>query len=251
MRNIRLTLQYDGTAYQGWQRQKTSRRTLEEVLTRVIKETIGEKVRLNAASRTDAGVHARAQIVNFKTQTNIPPGNLRLALNARLPDDIRVTNVRDVPLEFHSRYHAVSKTYRYTILNRRYHDVFQQRYVYQYWLARLDIPAMRRAARLLVGKHDFFSFKRTDARQISTVRTLTRIAISRRGDFIHIDFTGQGFLYNMVRNIVGTLIEIGRGKMDVQEIRSILCARNRKAAGPTAPACGLCLVHIRHKHAAK
>ncbi len=246
MRNIRLTLQYDGTNYFGWQRQKNTRLTIAEILGKIIKTILREEIKLIAAGRTDAGVHAWAQTVNFTTGSAITIPKLCHSLNALLPEDIRVVKAQDSPPDFNSRYSAKVKTYRYTILNRNSSDVFLRRYVYHFPLSRLDVSAMRKASAFLIGRHDFSSFKRTDNKKRTTVRELKEIKIIKKGAFIHIDVTANSFLYHMVRNIVGTLIEIGKGKLPPDSLQGILQAKNRRTAGPTAPACGLCLMRVKY-----
>jgi tRNA pseudouridine38-40 synthase len=247
LRNIRLTLQYDGTNYFGWQRQASTCATIQTIVEKTLGNILQEKVHIIAAGRTDTGVHARQQIANFKTSNLISLLKLKHALNSLLPDDIRVAAISIVPLNFHSRFNAREKTYQYTILNRPYADVFFRNLVYHYGIAKLDISRMRAAARLLVGRHDFTSFRATGTnRSKSNVRMIKRINISQKDGLIVIQVTGEGFLYKMVRGIAGTLIEIGRGKLPIQSIRSILSAKNRTHAGPTAPASGLCLLRVKY-----
>ena len=246
MRNIKLTIQYDGTDYFGWQRQKNTRLTISEIIEERLKKILQHKIRLIAAGRTDAGVHARMQVANFTANSQIPVSRLVHSLNALLPRDIRVLSARDVSADFNSRYDAKSKTYRYTIQNTTVLDVFLRRYVYHYSSSRLDESVMRRASKLLIGNHDFLSFKRTDKKKRSTVRDLESIRVIRQGGFIQIDITAKSFLYHMVRNIAGTLIEIGKGKLASNTLKDILLAKDRRSAGPTAPACGLCLLKIKY-----
>jgi len=247
MRNIRLTIQYDGTNYLGWQKQAGTDRTIQSIIERALKQILQESVRVTGAGRTDSGVHARRQTANFKTRSPISLRKLQHGLNALLPDDIKILSAANVRPDFHSRYHAKEKTYQYTILNRPYGDVFYRNLAYHYGIAKLDVSRMRAAARLLSGKHDFTSFRASGtSRSISNVRLIRRISISHKGGFIVIRVTGEGFLYKMVRGIAGTLIEIGRGKLPVSSIRSILSAKDRTIAGPTAPARGLCLLRVRY-----
>jgi tRNA pseudouridine38-40 synthase len=247
MRNIRLTLQYDGTNYLGWQIQSSSPATIQAIVEKTLERILQEKVRVIAAGRTDTGVHARRQIANFKTHNPLSLRKLQHALNALLPDDIKIVSVSTAAPDFHSRFSAKEKTYQYTILNRPHNDVFVRHQVYHYSIAKLDTARMRAAARLLTGKHDFTSFKKTGtSRSRSNVRLIKRIGIARKGSSIIIQVTGEGFLYKMVRGIVGTLIEIGRGRRPVESVRGILSARNRTCAGPTAPALGLCLLRVRY-----
>lgn len=246
MRNIRLTLQYDGTAYNGWQRQRNTRNTIQEIVEKALARILQSKVSLTACGRTDAGVHARQQTANFNTDKPIPLNKLKKALNSLLPEDIKVSAVRTAPADFHSQYSCSSKTYCYTILNRDHPDVFQRGRVY-FYPYRLDLAAMRKASRFLIGKHDFSSFKRTESRGPKTnIRDIRGIRLKKKNGFIYIEVTAKGFLYNMVRNIVGTLIEVGRGKIRIDELPRILSAKNRVCAGPTAPACGLSLDKVRY-----
>jgi tRNA pseudouridine38-40 synthase len=246
MRNIKLTIQYDGTGYFGWQRQKNTRLTISEIIEERLNKILGQKIKLIVAGRTDTGVHARMQVANFNTGSQMPVSRLVHSLNALLPQDIRILSAHDVAADFNSRYSARSKTYRYTILNTVVADVFLRRYVYHFSLSRLDERAMRRASKLLIGSHDFSSFKRTDKKKRTTVRDLKSIRVIRQGGLIQIDVTAKSFLYHMVRNIAGTLIEIGKGKLAPDSLREILLAKDRKRAGPTAPARGLCLLKVRY-----
>ncbi|MCX5709030.1 MAG: tRNA pseudouridine(38-40) synthase TruA [Candidatus Omnitrophica bacterium] len=246
MRNIKLTLQYDGTDYFGWQRQKNTHQTIAEIIENVLNKILQGKFKLIAAGRTDTGVHAKGQVANFITGSKMSLTRLRQSLNALLPKDIRVIKVEQAPADFHSRYSAKAKTYRYTILNSYSSDVFLRRYVCHYPLSRLDVQAMRKAGTILVGNHDFLSFKRTDKKTRSTVRDLKEIKITKKGKFIYIDVTANSFLYHMVRNIAGTLIEIGKGSFPPENLKNILKAKDRRTAGPTAPACGLCLMKVKY-----
>ncbi len=246
-RNIRLTIQYDGTNYFGWQKQPGTKKTIQETIEKVLRVLLREKIELFGAGRTDSGVHAARQVANFKTTNAITLKKLQHGLNALLPDDVRIVSAANAPADFHSRFSASEKTYRYTILNSQYHDVFMKGHVYHFSLVKLDIAAMRAAGKLLVGKHDFSSFKVSgSARGRSNVRTISKVVITKKGSLLYIDVTGEGFLYKMVRGIAGTLIEIGRGRLPVSTITNILDAKNRTHAGPTAPACGLCLQKIKY-----
>jgi tRNA pseudouridine38-40 synthase len=246
MRNIKLTIQYDGTDYFGWQRQKNTHRTICEIIENVLNKILQEKLKLIAAGRTDTGVHAREQVANFVTGSKMSLTRLHQSLNALLPKDIRVIKVEQACADFHSRYSAKAKTYRYIILNSYSSDVFSRRYVYHYPLAWLNVEAMRKASAILIGNHDFLSFKRTDKKTRSTTRDLKEIKITKKGKFIYIDVTANSFLYHMVRNIAGTLIEIGKGSFPPENLKNILKAKDRKTAGPTAPACGLCLMKVKY-----
>jgi tRNA pseudouridine38-40 synthase len=247
MRNIRLTLQYDGTHYLGWQRQSSSPATIQAIVEKILSDILQEKVHITAAGRTDTGVHARQQVANFKTHNPISLRELQHGLNALLPDDIKVASVTAVAPDFHSRFSALEKTYQYTILNRAHSDVFVRNQVYHYGIAKLNISRMRAASRLLVGRHDFTSFKKNGTtRSKSNVRMISRISIAKKGSLITIQVTGEGFLYKMVRGIVGTLIEIGRGKLQVNSVQSIIKPKNRAIAAPPAPASGLCLLRVKY-----
>lgn len=239
MRNIKLTIEYDGTNYAGWQCQ-TSQKSIQESIEKILRKILQEGIRLIASGRTDAGVHASAQVANFKTAKNIPLQKLQRGLNGLLPEDIVVSKIEEVPLSFHSRFSARSKIYRYTILNRPYPSAFLKNSAYFYPYP-LDIGLMRKSAKSLLGRHDFRAFCASGSSAKSTIRTIKRIAIKKSTTnrklqtanpaVITIDIEADGFLYNMVRRIVGGLIEIGRG-------------RTKKLSGPTAPACGLCLVKV-------
>ena len=243
-KNIRLTVSYDGTHYHGFQTQP-NKRAIQDVLEQAIRAVSGAPVRLVASGRTDSGVHARAQVVNFWTQSAIPPQRWPYALNAHLPKDIVVTEGEEVPLHFHARKDVLQKTYRYTINNRPFPDVFLQKYQYHY-PRRLDLDKMKEASRFLLGTHDFTSFCSVKSERSSHVRTIYRIDWECEKGIIHLDVTGNGFLYHMVRIIVGTLIEVGEGKMEPHDIPRILAAKDRNAAGPTAPAHGLTLWEVRY-----
>lgn len=243
MRNIKLTIEYEGTNYAGWQRQKNTRRTIQQTLEKILRQILQEEVILIAAGRTDAGVHAKAQVANFKTRGLISLAKLQSALNSLLPSDIKISKIQEVPLTFHSQYNAKLKTYRYTILNRSFPSAFLRNLVYFYPYP-LDVNLMQKASLFLLGKFDFSSFAKTDKKNTSAVRTIKAIKIKKQGHFIYINITADGFLYNMARNIVGTLIEVGRKRIPVLEVKKILKARNRRIAGPAAPSRGLCLQRV-------
>jgi tRNA pseudouridine38-40 synthase len=245
MRNIKLTIEYDGTNYQGWQRQKNTHQTLQEIIEKTLKRILQESVWLIASGRTDAGVHARAQVANFKTNSRIHSRNLKQALNSLLPDDIVITKAQDVDLDFHSRFDAKGKIYRYTILNQKHPSARWRNFAY-FLPYKLDLKLMQRAARLLLGRHNFRSFQAADKKPRSSIRTIQKIKVSSEGNFIYIDIQADGFLYKMVRNIVGTLIEIGRKKHSLASIQKILASRNRRFAGPTVPGYGLCLLQVKY-----
>lgn len=251
MRNIRLELEYDGTAYCGWQTQghrrvaRQRKPSIQETLERALARVLGEKIKVFASGRTDAGVHALMQVANFRTDSVIPLEGLRCALNSLLPPDIVVARAKEERPGFHSRFSARSKVYRYTILNRRFPSALLRNTAY-FCPYPLDVPLMRREAKALVGRHDFRSFEASGKKGRSSVRRIKRLAISRRGDLLHIDIEADGFLHSMARSICGTLIDIGRGRLAAGSMKKILMARSRAAAGPTAPARGLCLMRVKY-----
>lgn len=244
MRNIKLTIEFDGTNYSGWQMQ-VGVLTIQQLLQEAIGAVTGERIYVQGASRTDAGVHALAQVANFKTASKIRTDKLLPAINAHLPEDIVVKRLEEVPEDFHSQFHARSKLYRYTILNSFIRPALSRGLCHVVGPP-LDETRMAEAAQCLVGEHDFRAFTTEAWTKTNTVRTVTAVRVERVGETITVEVEANGFLYNMVRAIVGTLIEIGRGKMEVAEMKAILDSRDRKKAGPTAPAKGLCLVEVRH-----
>ncbi|MCX5678464.1 MAG: tRNA pseudouridine(38-40) synthase TruA [Candidatus Omnitrophica bacterium] len=245
MRNIKLTIRYDGTNYSGWQFQKNST-SIQETIQDAVRKITGRKSSVVASGRTDAGVHALAQIANFKTASKIPLKNLRMALNTALPDDIVVSRAKEVALDFDSQKNAKSKLYRYVIYNKDFMDPFLRRYAAKSFF-KIDTALMREGAKYLVGRHDFTSFKtKDDDEGANAVRTIKYIRIKRDGDVIYINIEADGFLYNMVRNIVGTLIEVGRGKFKTEYVKEILKKKDKRSCGPTAPAKGLSLVKVRY-----
>lgn len=243
MKRVMLRVAYDGTNYCGWQIQRNGI-TVQGELNRCLSELLKEDIETLGASRTDAGVHADDNVAVFDTQTRMPADKVSFALNQRLPEDIRIQDSREVPLDFHPRYCNSEKTYEYRILNRRFPLPTQRFYSYFYYY-KLDDEKMREAAKYLIGEHDFASFCGSNAQVKTTVRTVTGIDVFRSGDIVTIRVKGKGFLYNMVRIIVGTLIEIGNEMYPPEKMKEILEARERSTAGPTAPACGLTLKEIR------
>ena len=244
MKRIKLTIAYDGTNYCGWQIQPNGI-TIEEILNKALSKMTGEEVFVIGASRTDSGEHALGNVAVFDTETTIPTDKIAIALNQRLPEDIVITKSEEVPLDFHPRYCNCSKTYEYHIINTRI-PIPTKRLTNYFVSYVLDIDKMRQAASYLVGEHDFVSFcnVRTDVE--NTVRTITALDIITNENEITIRITGNGFLYNMVRIIVGTLIRVGRGFYEPEKVKEILEAKDRKAAGVTAPAHGLMLVEIKY-----
>lgn len=241
-RNVRLVVEYDGTDFAGWQAQPRAR-TVQRVLQNAIRRVVHEKVNLLASGRTDSGVHAKAQVANFRTHSKISAGHLALAINTKLPRDVAVLSAEDVPVSFHATYDAEGKLYRYRISRRPARPVLERRLAY--WVrGPLDVAAMRRAAKHLTGTHDFNSFRAEGHREMDTVRTVNSIEIVEAGDLLDILIKGDGFLYMMVRIIAGTLVRVGQGKIPPGAVEKILAARDRKAAGPTLPPRGLTLMEV-------
>ncbi len=251
MHNFKLKIEYDGSRYYGWQVQNRRRatdaagQTIQETIEKTLRRILQEYVKLTVAGRTDSGVHALAQVANFKSSTDMPLGRLRWSINCLLPEDIKVTRIQKVGLNFNSRFCAKSKIYRYTILNRKYSSPLSAGRVY-FFHHPLDLRLMRAEAKLLVGRHNFKAFQATEVRERNPLRTIKRLKIIKNKDFLYIDIEANSFLYNMVRNIAGTLLEIGRGRFPKGSMSKILSSRNRKAAGPTLPAKGLCLVKVKY-----
>ena len=239
-KRVMLTVAYDGTNYNGWQVQPNGV-TIEGVLNEALSELLKEEIMVVGASRTDAGVHALCNVAVFDTYSRIPAEKMSYALNTALPEDIRIVGSKEVDEDFHPRHCESKKTYEYRIVNSEFINPVKRLYCHHTYL-KCDVDAMREAARYLVGEHDFKSFCTVGAQVESTVRTITDLEVVRIGEEIVIRVTGTGFLYNMVRIIAGTLLEVGYGRMSVEDIPSILEACDRHVAGPTAPAKGLCLV---------
>ncbi len=282
MRTIKLTIAYDGTAYAGWQVQP-DRTTVQQTLEEALEKVTGERIRVLASGRTDAGVHALGQVVGFSTECKLPLDVFHRAINANLPPDVAVLDAVEAPEGFHPISHARRKRYRYAIHDGPVRDVFQRRYAWHYRRGRLDAEAMRRAAAALLGTHDFSSFETSGAERATSVRTIFDISVRRgraggeneglgirdrglevrdcynaprlrsRGacssdsdDFIIIEVEADGFLYNMVRTIVGTLVEVGCGKRPESWPGEVLRSMDRRVAGPTAPPQGLFLVYVKY-----
>ena len=253
MRNLKATLRYDGTDFAGWQVQP-GLPTVQGALMEALERITGEPTKVTGAGRTDAGVHAIGQVANFKTSSNIATRNLERAVNSMLAPRIRIDNIEEVPEGFDARRNALNKTYRYSILIAEFPDPLLSRYSWQL-RAQLDTDLMKEAARHLVGKHDFTSFQGSAGKDRSPMRTVYSLDIGRvpppypghdRDTLITIDICADGFVYKMVRNIVGTLVESGKTKIAPQRLKEILDARDRQQAGPAAPAQGLCLVSVQY-----
>lgn len=243
-RNIKLTIQYDGTGYAGWQSQ-TNAVSIQQVIEKTLKRILGEKVTLKAAGRTDSGVHTKGQVANFKTSSALPLKNIRNALNSLLPKDITISGISDMGLKFDSQHHAKSKLYRYTLVTADYVEPFIRDFAVRCKYI-LDIRTMKREASHLLGRHDFRSFQAKGGPKKDTARTIKKISVEKKGNLVYIDIEADGFLYNMARNIVGTLIEVGRGKFRKGATEEILLKKDRAFSGPTAPAKGLCLVKVKY-----
>lgn len=244
--NYRLVLQYDGTNYNGWQRQGNTESTIQALLEEILGTYFQEKIELKGSGRTDKGVHAKAQTANFYTSKKADLEELKNWLNETLPSDIRVTGSDEVPTAFHSRKSAVSKTYEYTIWNSEKKNVFYRRYAYSVTQP-LDLEKMEQAARLLCGTHDFIGFSSLKDSGKSTIRTIEKIQLEKQGERILIRFTGNGFLFHMVRILTGTLLEVGRGKKEPEEVKKIFYEKKRTLAGETVPANGLKLISVSYE----
>ena len=245
MKRVKMVVAYDGTNYSGWQLQKNAV-TIEQKLNEALFDLLGEEIQVIGASRTDAGVHSLGNVCVFDTNTRMPAEKISYALNTRLPEDIVVQSSCEVEADFHPRAGKSAKTYEYRILNRDFRDPTRRLDTYFYHYD-LDVDAMQKAASFLEGEHDFKSFCSVHAQVETTVRMIYRCTVERDKDVIRIRVTGNGFLYNMVRIIAGTLIEVGAGKRKPEEILEMLVAVNRQAAGPTAPACGLTMIGIEYE----
>lgn len=244
MGNVRLVLEYDGTAYAGFQIQ-SGRPTVQEAVERAIHNLTGEDVRIIGAGRTDAGVHATGQVVNFHTSTHHGPSTIMRALNALLPEDIAVVDADEVPPDFHARFSARSREYRYTILNRRAPSPLR-RHTALHVPQPLDVEAMQGACTYLIGTHDFASFGGAMRAEGTTVRTVYRAECWRSGDLVLIEMEANAYLSRMVRSIVGTLLKVGLGRWRPDDVAAVLTAAYRQRSAPVAPAHGLCLTRVNY-----
>jgi len=243
MQTYKITLEYDGTDFGGFQIQNNAR-TVQGVLEKALEKVFQHKTKVIGASRTDSGVHAEGQVAHFKTAKKIPLQNLLRAINSHLPPDVALKKIQKAPSRFHARYSAKKKIYIYSLRLSRNPSPLERRSTYDYFYA-VDVSKMRKAARLVKGRHDFKSFQaKSSEREMSTVRTLSKIRVARNKERLVLLFEGNGFLYNMVRNIVGSLLEVGRGKMTLADFKRAFRARDRRQMGPTAPAKGLTLKQI-------
>ncbi|MEE0944722.1 MAG: tRNA pseudouridine(38-40) synthase TruA [Clostridia bacterium] len=241
MRNIKLVIQYDGSRYHGWQKQPNAA-TIQETVENAIHNITAEEITLYGCGRTDAGVHAKGYVCNFFTESRFDASRFKYAINSRLPDDIVCTLSEEADNSFDSRW-STSKTYSYLILNSEFPDVFLNKRAWHYCHP-LDLDAMQKAAEYFTGEHDFIGFASSGFTVKTTVRTIYSIGVTKEGDIIRIDVTGNGFLYNMVRIIAGTLVFCGCGKIDWREMPDIIASLDRKRAGITAPADGLYLSEV-------
>lgn len=243
-RNIKLTLEYDGAQFFGFQRQ-IGKRTVQSELEKAFKRLFRKKVKIGAASgRTDSGVHAKGQVLHFKVDSKIPLPKIQRALNTYLPEDLAVVQIQEARPEFHARFWAKSKTYQYTVWNTPVRPVLERNFVYHYPHP-LSLLLMRKAVRRLVGKHDFRSFQaQADGR--NSIRTIYQFKIRKLGHKIYFTVEADGFLYNMVRNMVGTVLRLGDGRLGLNEFKQILANRNRNHIGHTVPAQGLVLLQVKY-----
>lgn len=244
MKRVKLTVAYDGTNYHGWQIQPNGN-TIEAELNRHLSELLKEEIKVVGASRTDAGVHALGNVAVFDTEARMPADKISYAMNTRLPADIRIQDSCEVAADFHPRFCNTVKTYEYRILNRRFPDPTKRLYSYFYYYP-LDVERMKAAAAYLIGEHDFQSFCTMKPEMENTVRTIYSLDVKKEGDMIVLRVTGNGFLYNMVRIIAGTLIRVGGGFFPPEYMRTVLEGRNRELAGETARPEGLTLVEIQY-----
>ena len=244
MKRIMLTVAYEGTKYCGWQVQPNGI-TVEEVLNEELSRLLKEDIQVIGASRTDAGVHAMGNVAVFDTNTQIPAEKLSYALNRSLPDDIVIQNSREVRKNFHPRKTESRKTYEYRIWNADFVQPFNRNYTH-FIYNELDVEAMQKAANYLLGEHDFTSFCSIKTQVPDHVRTIYELSITKKDQLITLRIRGNGFLYNMVRIIAGTLLQVGMHRIKPEEVKNILEAKNREAAGPTAPAKGLMLIGIEY-----
>ncbi len=243
MRNIRLLLQYEGTRYQGWQRQSASDNTIQGKLEALLSKMCGEPIEIIGSGRTDAGVHAMGQVANFHTDSSMPVEEMLTYINSYLPKDIAVTDISEAAPRFHSRLNARGKCYRYHVINSRIPNVFWHRYALEV-PEELDVEAMKKAACYLVGEHDFKAFTSAKKGKKSSVRRIDEIKIDKKEDLISFTFEGNGFLHHMVRILMGTLLEVGKGERTPENMELVLASMSREKAGALMPAKGLTLIEV-------
>ncbi len=245
MRNIKMIIQYDGTRYKGWQKQTENINTVQGKLENILSSMVGEDIQLVGCGRTDAGVHALNYTANFHTDSNKSIEEMKQFLIESLPDDISLLSVKNASERFHARYNIMSKTYLYRINNSEVKNVFDRKYIHNI-NEKLDLDKMRKCSSCLIGTHDFQSFTTLKSKTKSTVRTINYINIEEKDNIIEIEVNGNGFLWNMVRIILGTLIEAGKGKLSKNDVESILNAKKRAEAGPMVPAKALFLKDVEY-----
>ena len=244
MRNIKLIIEYDGKSFNGWQKQP-DKLNIQGEIERAIGEITGEKIDLIASGRTDAGVNSLGQTANFKTNSNLPIEKFPIAINSKLKKSIVIKSAEEVDERFHSRYYVKSKTYRYTINNSSTGTAIY-RDMECHIPMKLNVEDMKKAAKYFEGEHDFKAFKASGTSSKSSVRTIYKAEVFSEGERIYIELTGSGFLYNMVRIISGTLVDVGLGKISPEDINEIILSKDRKKAGKTLPAHGLCLMKVEY-----
>ncbi|MFA5576674.1 MAG: tRNA pseudouridine(38-40) synthase TruA [Tissierellaceae bacterium] len=242
MKNIKLTIEYEGTNYSGWQKQENAL-AIQELLEAALGELLNEKVKLIGSGRTDAGVHALGQVANFRTNRSIPGDRYKHALKLYLPDDISIVDSEEVDLNFHSRFDAVGKVYKYLVYNGELPRAIYRNFAYHVPY-NIDMDKMIEGSKYFIGSHDFAAFMAANSEVNSTIRTINQISIGRKGDLVDFEIEGNSFLRNMIRIIVGTLLYVGYGKIDPKDIEQIIASRKRKNAGPTAPPQGLFLKEV-------
>ena len=245
MRNIRLTIEYDGKEFNGWQKQP-NKLNIQGNLEKVISDLTKEEIEIIGSGRTDAGVHALGQVANFKTNSNIPIEKFAIAINSRIKQSIRIKKAEEVDERFHSRYNCKRKTYRYIINTSETGSAIYRNLEYNIKM-QLDVKKMQEAVKFFVGEHDFSAFKSSGTSSKSSVRTIYNAKVEQDGERIIIELTGNGFLYNMVRIISGTLVEVGLNKIKPEDITKIIESKNRQNAGKTMPPCGLYLVSVEYE----
>lgn len=245
MRNFKITIAYDGSRYKGWQRQKNENSTIQGKIEDVLSKMTGENIEIIGSGRTDSGVHAYGQVANFKTFSSMKTWEIKDYLYTYLPEDIVVTKIQEVPRNFHARYNVISKTYVYKIWSAPYHNPFKRKYM-EHIPEKLNIPTMEEAAGFLIGEHDFTSYCSSKSKKKSNVRRIHSIRIHQEGPLMEITLQANGFLYNMVRIIVGTLLEVGHGRMSPEQVEAILQGQKRALAGPTISPKGLYLVEVEY-----
>ncbi|QEK11201.1 tRNA pseudouridine(38-40) synthase TruA [Crassaminicella thermophila] len=245
MKNVKLTIEYDGTNFYGWQRQKYGR-TVQEEIEKALKKIIKKEVKINGSGRTDAGVHALGQVANFEEEFSIPVEKIPVALNSVLPDDIAIKKAVEVSKDFHARYSAVGKKYIYKIYNGPLRSPLLRNYTY-FVKDYLNKEDMKKATKFFIGEHDFKGFMASGSQVKDTVRTIYDLSIEEQDCIIRIEVKGNGFLYNMVRIIAGTLVDIGKGKINIEDLSEIIQSCKRERAGHTAPPQGLYLAEVYYE----